>query len=132
MKRIGLFATTTLLAFSMLAPASARDVKIDCATVTFETAMPTGVDGAPMFIKPDIIQMACNTSQDVYVLPGFAGEYKSVEAIEQEIDKSREVLEGPSMKGVAIEALPPSLKFVKNLMNQKAAALKNKTADNKK
>src|SRR3989344_938441 len=130
--KLKLLAAATLLAASTFAlPANAGQYTLNCAKgARLITEMPRRSDSAPIFIEPRVVSVACRTNfgPDVYTLPGLPGEYTSTKAIEGTIDDMLKVLNSAAMKGIA-EPLPPALKFVKQLSDErKAADVKRKAA----
>ena len=128
-----LFAAAALLAVSTLAvPAQAGQYTLNCGDkgARLLTEMPRSADGAAIFIAPRVVGIACriDSGPDVYTLPGLPGEYTSTKAIEGTIDDMLKVLNSAAMKGIA-EPLPPAMKFVKQLSDErKAADAKHKSA----
>jgi hypothetical protein len=104
----------------------ATEYKIDCTFgAKFNVVIPY-VNGLPILTAPWVKGIDCRSEvdngSDVFLLPGFPGEYGSLEGIKDTIDNIRTVLRSRSMRDVKPEALPPAMQFVKKLMDEQEAA----------
>ncbi len=119
-----LVAATLLVASTFALPANAGQYTLNCDKgARLITELPRSHNGGPIFIEPRVVSIACriNFGPDVYTLPGLPGEYASAKAIEHTIDNMLKVLDSAAMKGVA-DPLPPAMKFVKQLSDERKAA----------